>query len=67
MTDPVVPAREVLIVQSKVRDEIRKKNPEARVSDDFLKSLNDEVYTLIDRAIKRCFDNNRKTLGKADV
>jgi hypothetical protein len=65
MTETV--AREMLVVQSKVREEIRKKDATARVSEEFLTALNDEVYTLITRAIARCNDNHRKTLGKADV
>lgn len=65
MTETV--AREMLVVQSKVRDEIRKKDATARVSEEFLTALNDEVYNLITRAIARCNDNHRKTLGKADV
>ncbi len=65
-------AREMLLVQSKVRDEIRKrsatdKDQGLRVSDEFLNALNDELYTLIEKSIARCNDNKRKTLSKADV
>jgi histone H3/H4 len=59
--------REMLVVQSKVRDEIRKKDATARVSEEFLTALNDEIYSLIARALTRCIDNNRKTLQKQDV
>jgi len=59
--------REMLLVQSKVREEIRKKDATARVSEEFLTALNDEVYLLLDRAIARCNKNGRKTLNKADV
>ena len=38
-----------------------------RVSEDFLKGLNEAVHQLIGKAIERCNDNKRKTLGKADV
>lgn len=67
MTDAAAPTnpREMLLVQSKVRDEIRKKD--LRVSDEFLNALNEELYALIEKSIRRCTDNNRKTLGKADV
>lgn len=58
-------AREMLLVQSKVRDEIRKKD--LRVSEEFLNALNDELYALIERAAARCTGNDRKTVGKADV
>lgn len=64
MSEAAAP-REMLLVQSKVRDEIRKKD--LRVSDEFLTALNDELYAVIDKAIRRCGDNGRKTLGKADV
>lgn len=57
--------RDMLLVQSKVRDEIKKK--ELRVSDEYLTALNDEIYALIEKSIKRCMENGRKTLGKADV
>ena len=59
--------KEMLIVQSKVRDEIRAKDATARVSEEFLTALNDEVYNLIARSIARCNENKRKTLSKADV
>ena len=59
--------KEMLLVQSKVREVIRAKDATARVSEDFLNSLNDELYTLVDRALARCKANDRKTLGAADV
>jgi hypothetical protein len=58
-------AREMLIVQSKVREEMKKKD--VRVSEEFLTALNDEIYLLLDRAVARCAGNNRKTLAKQDV
>lgn len=58
-------SKEMLLVQSKVREEIKKS--ELRVSDEFLNALNDEVYATIQKAIARCTGNGRKTLGKADV
>lgn len=65
MSEAAPATREMLIVQSKVREEIRKK--ELRVSEDFLNALNDEIYLLIERAISRCNGNRRKTLDKSDV
>lgn len=59
------PARELLVVQSKVRDEIRKKD--LRVSEEFLAALNDEVHRLIERATARCIGNDRKTVSRSDV
>lgn len=68
MTDAAAAApKEMLLVQSKVRDEIRAKDATARVSEEFLTALNDEVYALIGRALARCNENKRKTLSKADV
>ena len=72
MTENAAPAttaatREMLLVQSKVREEIRKKDATARVSEEFLVALNDEVYLLVDKALARCKENGRKTLNKADV
>lgn len=60
-----VPAREMLVVQSKVREEIRKK--ELRVSEEFLNALNEELHRLIERAAARCAGNDRKTVSAADV
>lgn len=57
--------REMLLVQSKVRDEIKKRD--LRTSEEFLTALNDELYTLIEKAIARCNGNQRKTLQKSDV
>lgn len=57
--------REMLLVQSKVRDELRKKD--VRVSEEFLNALNEELYVLLDKAVARCAGNGRKTLGKSDV
>jgi len=67
MADVVVPPRDMLLVQSKVRDVIRAKDPTARVSEEYLLALNEELYSLVDRSLARCNDNKRKTLGKADV
>ena len=65
MSETAPATREMLLVQSKVREEIRKKD--LRVSEEFLNALNDEVYALIERSIARCNGNRRKTLDRADV
>jgi len=57
----------MLVVQSKVREVIRAKDATARVSEEFLNALNDEVYALVEKALQRCNENKRKTLSKADV
>jgi histone H3/H4 len=65
---PTAPAtRDMLLVQSKVRELIRTKDATARVSEEFLNALNDEIYTLVDKSLQRCNENKRKTLSKADV
>jgi hypothetical protein len=64
MADEIAP-REMLLVQSKVREEMKKKD--VRVSEEFLVALNDELYLLLDRAVARCNGNGRKTLAKQDV
>ena len=57
--------RELLIIQSKVRELVRSK--EKRVSEDFLDALSDHVHQVIERAIVRATANGRSTLRNADV
>ncbi len=59
------PAREMLFIQSKVRDELRRH--ELRVSEDFLVALNDALYAMVGRAAGRCLANRRRTLDASDV
>jgi hypothetical protein len=57
--------KEMLLVQSKVRDLIREKG--LRTTDDFLTALNEHVYATIEAAARRCQENERQTLRKPDV
>ncbi len=58
-------AREMAIVQSKVREYIRSKK--LRTSEEFLVQLNERLFDALDNAIKRCTDNGRQTLRKQDA
>ena len=57
--------RELLIVQSKVREIIRGR--EMRASDDFITALSEHVAQVVDKAIQRAAANKRSTLRDADV
>lgn len=58
---------ESLIIQSKVREEVRKNKPEFRLSEEFLTELSASVERTINGAIKRCEANGRKTLNAQDI
>ena len=55
----------LLIVQSKVRDEIRGK--EKRVSDEFINALSEHVRKTIEKAVSRATANGRSTLRPEDI
>jgi histone H3/H4 len=55
----------LLIVQSKVRDQIRAK--EKRVSDEFITALSEHVGKTIEKAIARATANGRSTLRPEDI
>jgi hypothetical protein len=57
--------KEMLLVQSKVRDVIREKD--LRTSDEFLTALNEHLYAALEAAMKRCKDNGRQTLRAQDA
>jgi hypothetical protein len=65
MAETAPTPREMLFVQSKVRDELRRR--ELRVSEEFLGSLNEALYGLVERAATRCLANRRRTLDASDV
>lgn len=56
---------DLLVVQSKVRDEV--KNRGANMSGDFASALSKEVAGIVDRAIKRARANGRKTVRPTDL
>jgi len=63
--EPAKKERDLLIVQSKVREIIRSK--EKRASDDFITALSDLVQRSIEKAIERAVANGRSTLRDADL
>lgn len=56
---------DMLLVQSKVKDYVR--GQEMMCSSDLIEALNDEIGRLLDRAVQRAKDNNRKTARASDV
>ena len=56
---------DILVVQSKVRDEVKKKK--ANMAGDFADALSKEVANLVDRAVKRAKNNGRKTVRANDL
>lgn len=61
--------REMLLVQSKVREAIKAKGGEQgiRTSEDFLNGLNAYLHEAIERAIERAQRNGRATLRDYDL
>jgi histone H3/H4 len=57
--------KEMVLVQSKVRDVIREKD--LRTSDEFITALNAHVHHLLHQAMHRCKENGRQTLRPQDV
>ena len=62
---PAVEKKELLIVQSKVRELIRSK--EKRVSDEFIQALSAHVEHAVEKAISRCTANGHSTLRPEDI
>jgi len=56
---------EVLVVQSKVREEVKKRK--ANMAGDFCEAISKEVATMVDAAIRRARANGRKTVRAADL
>jgi histone H3/H4 len=56
---------EVLVVQSKVKEYIKKKG--CNTSGDAVDTLSQKVQALLDSAVTRCKDNGRKTVKPADL
>jgi hypothetical protein len=57
--------KELLVIQSKVRDLIREK--EMRTSDEFIQALSDSVRAAVEKAVSRAKENGRSTLRPADL
>ncbi|HWV38517.1 MAG TPA: hypothetical protein VN033_08560 [Vulgatibacter sp.] len=61
--------REMLLVQSKVREVIKAKGGAqgVRTSEEFLTGLNGVIHAAIEKAIERAKENGRATLRKHDL
>jgi hypothetical protein len=60
-----MPKKEILVVQSKVKEYIKSKK--CLTAGDLAEALSNEVYGLLDKAIKRCKANNRSTVRPDDL
>lgn len=58
---------ESVLIQSRVRELVKGKKPEFRLSEGFLESLNNQVQDLIVDAVARAEKNGRKTLQEQDI
>ena len=58
-------AKEILVVQSKVKDYIKSKGLHS--SSDSVEALSEAVYGLIDKAIERTKANKRGTVAAKDI
>jgi histone H3/H4 len=61
--------RDVLVVNSKVKEYIKSKGTSSKilVAGDFSVSLSEAVYALIDKAIVRAQENKRSTVQPKDI
>lgn len=63
--------REMVLVQSKVREAIKSKggagDDTVRTSEEFLIALNEHVHDVIEKAIERARGNKRATLKPQDL
>ena len=57
--------RDMLLVQSKVKDVIR--GNEMMCSSDLLDQLNENVHWMLERAVERAGSNGRKTARASDI
>jgi len=51
-----------MLVKSKVKEFVKNLDPEVRVSPEFYDALEEELKTLIEKAVKRAKAEGRKTL-----
>lgn len=54
-----------VVVASKLRDAV--KNHDIRMAGDFVKALNDEVHSLVAKAVQRAKGNKRGTVRSSDL
>ena len=57
--------KEILVVVSKIKDYIKSKK--CMTAGDLPAGLSEEIYALIDKAIKRCKSNKRATVRSDDL
>ena len=60
-----MPKKEMLVVVSKVKEYIKSKK--MMTSGDLPQALSNEIYGLLDKAIKRCKANKRATVRADDL
>jgi histone H3/H4 len=58
--------KELLVVESRVREALKELMPDGRLSGDALEGLDAAVREVISKAVRRCQANGRKTLIKDD-
>jgi len=56
-----------MVVQSKAKEFAKIIDPDIRMSAEYMSELNEQLARIIDRSIRRCHDNNRKTLKPGDI
>lgn len=67
MSNDAANGRQTLVVESRIREYVKGKDPEARISAEFITAIDNKVSDLVDEAIKRTKANSRKTLQPSDV
>lgn len=60
-----MPKKEMLVVVSKVKEYIKSKK--MMTSGDLPQALSNEIYAMLDKAIKRCKANKRATVRAEDL
>jgi histone H3/H4 len=58
---------ESVVIQSKIREAVKARKPEFRISEEFLEELSTKVLDTVDAAVARCEKNGRKTLQPQDL
>lgn len=58
-------AREILVVISKVKEYVKKK--EMQTSETAVEALSEAVYELLDKAVLRAKENGRQTIKDRDI
>jgi histone H3/H4 len=56
-----------MVVQSKVKEFAKTIDPDIRMSGEFLAELNEQLAQIVNNSVRRCHENNRKTLKPSDL